>query len=770
MSRTRRISPDQSAGGTRTLRQRHTERTCYIGRVRCNAVKFALTFFSALLLSTALSSVRAEEPADSKQLRFRRVYAPANRMSDWPTGGGKYLPLETDEFQRLLDAVRTGGAENHGSFSSRITAAEYRAELTGEQALSGRATLAIAHSGESPGMLTLEPISAAVHKTAWDLPGKEANAEIKKPLFGVDSSGKTRVLVEQSGRLIIDWSLAREHDSGEAMEYLCEFPACPVNVLRLDLPKDLTPTSDKGVISSEQSPADGRRLRRIDLGGNSRFHLRLAAAGAGNKQPPPALLSESRIYDFSPRGIELSVQWKIRAHGEPLEKIAVLLDPGLQLAAAHMGEIPATWEIEPLEGDAGSRAVLSLPEVFKDTECILRLDVLAKLNLDRPCRLPRVKPEGLFWQEGVITLIVPDPLVIQRLRPIGCSQTAVGPLPEPRTGESLEFQNFSADATVEITLARRIPHTELVTGTAVDLGAGQIAARVAADLRSDDAGLLTLEADAADDWIIDSVETNPAEMPADWSLENRPGGKRRLFVHLSKAPAPKQALRLAINCRRPPMVPARQWKAGDLLPLRFVNPVETRRLAAVQAGDLYELKLGNAEELTRLAPRDLGPAEQELFTFPPAGLIFEDNAGAAAMEISLGPRKPAFSGSVLVEAIAGKDRLEENFSLRCFPESSGIERVLVQLSQSGKVPPCWTLAGDDEPLSSRQWSKDEQAGAGLVTTGEIWELKLPKPRNEPFEIRGTLRCGFCRSASGLPGRAARGRQPAGHPDHPLLGR
>ncbi|MGA2063059.1 MAG: hypothetical protein ABSG67_21515, partial [Thermoguttaceae bacterium] len=133
----------------------------------------------------------------------------------------------------------------------------------------------------------------------------------------------------------------------------------------------------------------------------------------------------------------------------------------------------------------------------------------------------------------------------------------------------------------------------------------------------------------------------------------------------------------------------------------------------------------------------------ELFAAPPAGLLFEDNAGAAALEIALGERKPAFSGEVLVEVVASKDRLRENFILCLTPESAGIDRVIVQLSQPGKVPPRWTLVSeDDNPLSIRQWSKSEQAGAGLGAGGEIWELTLRRPLSAPFEICGTREAAF----------------------------
>ncbi|MGA2799604.1 MAG: hypothetical protein ABSE63_18635, partial [Thermoguttaceae bacterium] len=67
----------------------------------------------------------------------------------------------------------------------------------------------------------------------------------------------------------------------------------------------------------------------------------------------------------------------------------------------------------------------------------------------------------------------------------------------------------------------------------------------------------------------------------------------------------------------------------------------------------------------------------------------------------------------------------------------------MQLSQSGKIPPRWTLESeDDKPLSIRQWSKSEQASAGLGAGGEIWELTLRRPLSAPFEIHGTREAAF----------------------------
>ena len=450
-----------------------------------------------------------------------------------------------------------------------------------------------------------------------------------------------------------------------------------------------------------------------------------------------ALLRESNVYEFSPRGLDLSAQWKIQAHDEPLEKIAVQLDPGLQLVTARLGDVSLAWTIEPLPDDAGTRAVLSLPEPIRDTDAILRLGALAPFTLDHSFRLPRVHPEGLFWQEGSTTLIVPDPLVIERLSPIDCSQTAVSPLPEPRVGETLQFQNFGADATIDLSLSRRSPRMQLVTGTAVELGSGQMTARVVADFHTDDTAQFTLEADVSKLWIIDSVEASPADALADWNLEGQQGKPRKLRIWLSKAPSVANPVRLVVNGRRLRTFLTHQWKVGDLLPLRFTTPKESKRLASIQAADPYDLILSNAEQITRRNAQYLTPAELELFATPPAGLLFEDNAAADELEIALQTRKPTFSGTVSVEADVNKNRLQEIFLAAMHASIDGHRSLDSATIECRDISPRWSLSSENnDPLAARKWSKSEQNTAGLNPAGETWELTFHKPRSTPFEIIG----------------------------------
>ncbi|HEY4760774.1 MAG TPA: hypothetical protein VIH42_09360, partial [Thermoguttaceae bacterium] len=407
---------------------------------------FLAPLFSIMATAAVLAAAEVEPRPVQAPLRYQRVYAPVDRIKDWPTREKKYLPLKSTEFERMLSLVNSGVAEEHGAFTVQIKAAEYRAHLAGEQLLTGRATLDVTHSGQSAVMLLIEPCNVAVQQATWLLPGQHVDAQTRKAALGLGSDGKCQVIVEQSGKLNLDWSLAGQRDPSDAMVFSCEFPACPVNVLWLELPESLTPLADKGIVSGAEAVAEGHRLWRIELGGNNRFHLRLLTKGAAaDARPPLALLRESSVYEFSPRGVDLWAQWRIQTHNEALDKIVVMMEPGLQLATARLGDASVPYTIEPLEGNAGTRAVLSLSEPVQDAELILRLGAVAPMTLDRPCRLPRMQAAGLFWLEGSATLNVLDPLLIQRLVPIHCSQKEISPLAEPRIGESLQFQKFSPD-------------------------------------------------------------------------------------------------------------------------------------------------------------------------------------------------------------------------------------------------------------------------------------------------------------------------------------
>ena len=246
-----------------------------------------------------------------------------------------------------------------------------------------------------------------------------------------------------------EWSLALRRDLDGGVSFSFELPPTAAAELLLELPKRFVPAIDRGLILGGEPAGAGVNRWRIELGGQNRFRLHLASAGVPHRRQL-VLLRESRTYDCSLRGVEVAAQWKLEIHNEPLERIVVLLDPELQLVSARYGDSPILWSAGPAAAGGPTRITLRFPEAIPQGEHVIRLGALGRPVLDRAWRLPRIRPEGLAWQEGNIALLVSEPLRANRVVPLECGQTGAGPLSAPRAGQSMQFQSFGADATVEV--------------------------------------------------------------------------------------------------------------------------------------------------------------------------------------------------------------------------------------------------------------------------------------------------------------------------------
>ncbi len=421
---------------------------------------------------------RPAEQADqvAGMIRFRRVLAPQDRMKDWPLGGERYLPMDAAEFERLVGAMKPRDAKHPAVPSVAVVAAQYHARLTGGR-LIGKAVLDVVLARDGPVALTLEPCNAALGNARWRSAadklgatagpsgsaentvgqanrGTRADGDSTAAVLGLTGEGKLAVLVEKSGRLEFDWSLAARRDSGDVLCFAFELPPAVANRLFVELPKESAPSVDRGLITGSEPSGERSRRWRIELGRLGRFNLLVVPAGVEAGRPL-ALLRESRTYDCSLRGLEVSAQWKLQAHNEPLERVTVLLDPGLRLVSARLGESMIPWSTASAADGGSTQIELRLPEPIRDAERVIRLGAIGPVVLDRKWRLPRIRCKGLLWQEGGVTLLAPEPLVVDRIEPLGCVQTGAGPLSAPRVGHSAQFQCFDPDATVEVLMAVR---------------------------------------------------------------------------------------------------------------------------------------------------------------------------------------------------------------------------------------------------------------------------------------------------------------------------
>jgi hypothetical protein len=168
------------------------------------------------------------------------------------------------------------------------------------------------------------------------------------------------------------------------------------------------------------------------------------------------------------------------------------------------------------------RVVLELPEPIQGTGRVLSLGAVAPLRTDARWNLPSIRPEGLFWQEGVATLSVARPLVLEQLLVHRGRQFRLESLSPPSQGEKTEIQLFAPEAEVEVLAGAR----------AIAAAGGQChvdrAERrgderpcVGAAFHLADGERHQLEGDVGRGWTIDSVDSVPAEAIGDWDVEKQ---------------------------------------------------------------------------------------------------------------------------------------------------------------------------------------------------------------------------------------------------------
>lgn len=800
---------------------------------------------AAMLPPAAARSVAAEPvatgiaAADSSPLRFRRVYIPEDQIDRWPREGVRYLPMKAGEFERLVGGASGGhrpapgvsaepvfpgalqsGAEVAQPPNTDVVRAVYEARLQGDVLSGGRATLQIRHAGSAPSLLSLEPCRLAIQAPVWAEPPPAAASPASSPLanqppqdlstqrpaiLGVGADKQLTLRVEKSGSLEFAWTLVGQRETGAALAFDLQLPPAASNELRLTLPPGLVPTVEQGFVSlvadegtasvaSVKKDRPSARRWTIDVGGQTQFVVRLAPRDFLRDSRPLTLVRQSLAYSFSPHGMQLSADLKLDVLGEPIERIAMVVDRPLTLVTARSGGTQLSWYEtdaagkKPGAADSNAaagpardrnkpptndplgprRIVVEFPEPIHGTGRLVRLGFVAP-SISRS-RLPVIRPadEGLFWQEGSASLLVPLPLELDELTLKGCRQTKAEPLPAPSLGDAISLQYFRPDADVNVAIKRRGDRLQVRSGTTIDAGGNRLTGHYVADVSAQEGECFSLSAGVSPDWIIDSVETVPTDALADWSYKPSAGSAFPLEIALAKSVRPDQPVRLIINGRWRRAPPGERLRPNDLALATLREAPATRRVVAVHPGPPYRLQTTGAETLHRLDPKQLSAIDTALLGGGSIGegtLLFVDDEAADDLAVRLANDTPRFSGTVRLDAQITDASLVEAYRIRCKPESAELDRLLVHFSRRREEPMRWTLVDSDsgatqagnrvaigrpsasdasgiagigdsqDQIVARRFSADEQAAAGLTAGGEVWELTFRQPGSKPIEIQ-----------------------------------
>ncbi len=376
---------------------------------------------------------------------------------------------------------------------------------------------------------------------------------------------------------------------------------------------------------------------------------------------------------------------------------------------------------------------MDLPEPIIGTSRVLRLSAQTALPLGERRKLPGLRAEDMFWQEGTATLIIRRPLVLEQIITHGCRQSKTTPVSAPGEGETVEVQYFGADAAVEVAVDQPEQHFQIDSGTLIELGTAEMTGQTLARLQLQAGERFVVRAEIGSQWLIDAVESDRDNV-ADWSVVTGEDKVRQLVVRLKRAASALQPVQLSIKGHRAVTLGARV--PGTELPIVRFRGAAGQQLLAVRAADGSEMETLNAGELSRRDPANLAPSEAAIFPEPPTGLVFAVDANLARLSLWLATRQPSYAGEIAVDAAVQDKTLHQTFIFRCNPQGARVERLLINFSHASRVPLHWSLVGGNAgQIIARRLTLDQNDASGAG--GESWELTLRLPRSGPFEVRAT---------------------------------
>ena len=116
-----------------------------------------LCLFAVLLISIPVWA----DSAPGKRIAYRRVYAPMDRLADWPRGKGLYKPMDATAFERWASG------ESIENESPQVTDAQFSAILEDEDQLTGEMALQIDSPSTELKVLPLSPCEVALADLEW---------------------------------------------------------------------------------------------------------------------------------------------------------------------------------------------------------------------------------------------------------------------------------------------------------------------------------------------------------------------------------------------------------------------------------------------------------------------------------------------------------------------------------------------------------------------------------------------------------------------------
>ena len=317
-------------------------------------------------------------------------------------------------------------------------------------------------------------------------------------------------------------------------------PACPATTLHLNLPANCTLESSAGIVTLETLHGPDRQWR-VQLGGQNRTTLQVTKSDLTHAQSVLVLAETLHAYDLSLKGVVLTARLDLDVVEGPIRRLTLQADRDLQLISAKIGD--GELGVSRSTGDeAGFESwTIDFLQPVPAGKYSIEIAAVAPLLLDKTWQLPKVSLPAAHWVNGRAILRLAAPLQLSDLTCEECNPTAAR-RDEANDSEQIEFQCLTKSSEIKLIVSRPQGRPQVSTSTSITLGPSEVAAQCVAKLSMEEGARYSVEADVPAQWIIDSLESDPAGRVAAWTHEALPGRGGKLRVQLQTPLARDHAL------------------------------------------------------------------------------------------------------------------------------------------------------------------------------------------------------------------------------------
>jgi hypothetical protein len=673
-------------------------------------------------------------------IQYRRIYVPADKMEAWPRDNEKLIPIEAHDFDKWIRSANDSAIGQTNLVT--INSAEYSARLGSDGQLHGNGQWTIVLRGEQPAFVPLSDLSLILRDPHWHYSPQEP-ARIGTWGQSGDTPSRFGLEVARSGVLTFEWEI-QTHATDDQTDIPWRVPAANSVRLTLDLPQGKQPRIDGGaLLESNQRPPDDKSpdkpLRRwvLALSPSQAANLRIVSANRKTSESAAqTALHEDVSYHIGRRGLDITATWQLAGPADEKRELTVAVSPGLQLSSLKSDGRDLPWRLVRDSSLPTDTAIIELPKRHKDNVLQITVKAWQPLVVDAPWRLPRLRPEGLFWSSGTFELSVAAGYELKRLIPTDCIETGSSRL---STGEddpeTHSFTAYTPSAAVELNLSERQTDATIRAGSSLALADPNLNGRLVTQWSLSHGSTHQLVGTMAAGWIVEAVETIPADAMTEWFID-RHGDEQQIEIQLSRAASAARNVSVMVTARLQRFSLAEPISADTMRMVKWTGAKTAQHLLTFQSSERYTAALvGNLPEI---APDSINTNDRPLLDQAAENKLFDitDAAKNAGLQLTL--RRGQFAAHIDVELVYENEFLRQEYRLTAEPTSGPIDRLLIYATGPLGNGVRWIEKVSNAPIAAEKLADNDPQRSQLPKEGEVWLLRFPQPTTRAIDISATV--------------------------------